>query len=101
MIGVLPKAEPLEQAVAVVPSERVSAREFLLILRENGVRVRILARGSALVSAESRRDRIPGALVIAVPKDQERKLRILSRICGVTTGPIPALLARDEAEGSC
>lgn len=87
--GILNERRPDEECVAIVPSHRVLAGEFALILRDNDVIVRPLGHGSGVViDAEGSRRTVQGVLVAAVRSDTLPKLKIHARLCGVTVTPI-------------
>lgn len=88
-VGVLSRCDADEEGVAIVPSSRVDAREFVLILRANGVSVRALGQGSAkVIDSKGRRARVGGVLIVAARSAQLRKLKIHARLCGVTVTPV-------------
>lgn len=83
--GILKECLPEERCVVIVPSHRVLAGEFALILRSNDVIVRPLGHGSgSVIDAEGRSHQVQGVLVAAVRGDDLAKLRIHARLCGIT-----------------
>ncbi len=89
--AILAEARTGELCVAVVPSHRVRAGEFILILRDNGVIVRPLGHGSgAVIDADGKRRIVEGVLVGAVSEDALAKLKIHARLCGITVTPVVA-----------
>jgi len=88
-LGVLACCDADETGLAIVPSVRVSAREFALILAANGVSVRPLGQGSAQVcDSQGRRARVGGVVIIAARSSEVRKLKTHARLCGVTVIPV-------------
>lgn len=76
--------------VAIVPSERVKAPEFLDILASNGIEVEPLAEGSAKVcAADGTRARVGGVIVVTVRRRDLHRAKTHSRLCGVTLATLP------------
>jgi hypothetical protein len=87
--AILAECRTDEQCVAIVPSARVLAGEFALILKDNDVIVRPLGHGSgSVIDEEGKRATVSGILVVAVQDEDLRKLSILARMCGIAFSPV-------------
>jgi hypothetical protein len=94
-IGILEDCAPEERCVAILPSPRVRAPDFCLILRRNGVIVRALGYGSSWVSDPTgRKGRIYGVVLAAVRSGDLHKLSMHARLCGVIAVPLRSDVAR-------
>lgn len=71
--------------VAVVTNDRVSAKDFLGVLTRNGVRVKVLGRGSSTVldSETGETFKIGNTSVLSVRDEDYKRVRLYSRVCGV------------------
>jgi len=72
--------------LAIVPSDRVSASEFLSILRESAIPVEVEGWGRAISSVEGRV--IEDVVVIRLPKEVRRRVEIRADLCGIGVHPL-------------
>ena len=70
--------------LAVVPSDRVTAVEYIANLDRNGIDGILLGRGKATVlGVDGRRRRVVGAVVAVEGRDATRAKKI-AQLCGIT-----------------
>lgn len=87
----------IRRCFAVVPSSRLDARSFGLILIHNGIDVRVVGRGSCTFSNSLGECFGAGRLLIlTVPIDQLGRLELHSRMCSITL--LPVKVAKEEVK---
>jgi len=78
-----------EECLAVVPSARLDAQDFLAVLAQNGVQTRLLGMGTGMVKDATGCDyRVPGVVLVAIEQADEGRVRIHARMCSVAIARI-------------
>jgi hypothetical protein len=81
-----------EECIAIVPSERVGAGAFLSVLGRNGIGTRALGIGTGTVlDAAGSHLRVPGVVVVAIARTDEKRVRTHARMCGVAIARIEVI----------
>ena len=83
--GLFADCTPTEKVVAIVPSPRVSAGQFVGTLQQNGVNIRVLGHGSSWVMDKNKIEVcVPGTLFAAVQDYKVGLAKQCAQLCGVT-----------------
>ncbi len=87
--GILAAVRANETCFVVVPSFRLRAGRFALLLPQNGVSCRALGHGTGRVrDAVGHEEKVRGILVLAVHNRDLRKTTLLAKLCGVIAVPL-------------
>jgi hypothetical protein len=87
--GLLADTGPDEFCLVVVPSQRVRAGKFAILLQDNGVRCRALGHGDGKVCDQRGVvSKVRGILVLAVHRSDGKKAELYARLFGVTAVPV-------------
>jgi hypothetical protein len=75
--------------IAIIPSERVSAQQFLAALSDNSIQAQTLGRGTAMLSTGLGSERrTTGVLIAAILSSDLSRVRVHGKLCGVTVVPL-------------
>lgn len=89
--GLLADTKPGEVCMVVVPTARVRAGRFAILLQDNGVFCRAMGHGDGKISdARGVESRVRGILVMAILQADIKKVDRYARLFGVTAIPIIA-----------
>jgi hypothetical protein len=87
--GLLADTRPEEFCLVVVPSQRIRAGKFAILLQDNQVRCRALGHGDGKVcDPRGVISRVRGILILAVHIDDAKKAELYARLFGVTAVPV-------------
>lgn len=87
--GILAEVQPHETGLVIVPSRRIRAGRFAVLLLNNGIRCRALGHGTGRVrDAAGHEFREKGILILAVDTKLARKTELFARLFGVTALPV-------------
>lgn len=87
--GILAEVQPHETGLVIVPSRRIRAGRFALLLLDNGIRCRALGHGTGRVQdAKGNEFKEKGILVLAVETKLARKTELFARLFGVMALPV-------------
>lgn len=87
--GILAEVKPNEICLVIVPTRRVKAGRFGILLLKNGVSCKALGHGSGRVKDSSGREfQTQGVLVLAVDRKNARKAELYAKLFGVIALPV-------------
>jgi len=77
-------------SLVLIPSSRLTAVEFVAVLRENGVRATVEGQGSATLSSpgSGQSTIVPDVLFASVPSDDLSRVRAHARMCSISISPV-------------
>ena len=78
-----------EECLCVVPSARLGAQDFMLVLERNGISVRPLGQGTGTVlDASGSEYTVPGVVLMAIARADECRVAKHARMCAVAIARI-------------
>jgi hypothetical protein len=90
--GILAEVRPGEVLIMILPSARLLAGRFAILLVHNGVGCRAIGHGSGRVQDSLGEEcQTQGILVLAVLGDEVRKVELYAKLFGVTAIPLGGL----------
>jgi hypothetical protein len=82
--GILAEVKPNEVCLVIVPSRRLKAGRFGILLLNNGVSCKALGHGSGRVKDSSGREfKTQGVLVLAVDRKDAKRAELYAKLFGV------------------
>lgn len=70
--------------LAIIPSSRVTAEDFITILSDGGIGFECVGRGAArVIDSHGNRNRVSGVRIIVIHRSDFNRVKVRSKLCGI------------------